>query len=129
MYHGGVARQTQWAYTCRSYFVSAVCDMPCNILNPYGTVVAASTNYTKHVSARVNLDYALCHLDFNGEKLAAAKQKYKEGLSIYDPGYVGSFMLTSEIPGKSVKEIMAEFELDPLDTYLERMLAHRAQNV
>jgi len=129
MFHGGLMRQAQWAYTCRSYFVGAVCDNPCYILNPYGDIIASSTNYTKHVSAKVNLDYALCHLDYNWDKFTAAKKKYKDALTVYDPGFVGSVMLTCEIPDMTVWDIISEFEIEPLDDYLERVRAHRLTNL
>lgn len=128
MYHGGL-RQAQWAYTCRSYFIGAIKNAPGAILNPYGEVVAHATNYTKHLSARVNLDYALCHLDYNREKLKAAKQKYKDAIKIYDPGYVGSVMISCEDKGMCVTDILREFELETLDEYLDRAIKHRDRNI
>ncbi|MBE7026890.1 MAG: carbon-nitrogen hydrolase family protein [Ruminococcaceae bacterium] len=129
MYHGGLMRQAQWAYTCRSFFVGAICDKPCYILNPYGNIVAASTNYTKHISAKINLDYVLCHLDYNREKLAAAKKKYKDAIEIYDPGFVGSVMLSSNVDSVKAKDVIAEFEIENLDAYLDRARAHRLENL
>lgn len=129
MFHGGLMRQAQWAYTCRSYFISAVCDLPCNILNPYGEVVASSTNYTKHVTASVNLDYALCHIDYNSRKISAAKQKYKEVLTVHDPGFVGSVMLSCEAPDMTVRDILTEFEIETLDAYFTRVRKHRAEHL
>ena len=129
MFHGGLMRQAQWAYTCRSYFIGAVCDNPCYILNPYGDIVAASTNYTKHISARVNLDYALCHLDYNWDKFTAAKNKYKDALTVYDPGFVGSVMLICEDPDIKIWDIISEFNIEPLDVYLDRVRAHRLGNL
>ena len=129
MFHGGEMRQAQWAYTCRSYFVSAICDLPCNILNPYGEVIAASTNYTKHVSASVNLDYALCHIDYNTRKINAAKQKYKDALTVHDPGFVGSVMLSCEAYDCTVQDIISEFEIETLDAYFNRVRAHRTDHL
>ena len=129
MFHGGIMRQAQWAYTCRSYFVGAICGQPCYILNPYGEIIAGSTNYTKHVSAAVNLDYALCHFDYNQEKLIAAKRKYKDALDVHDPGFVGSVLLSCNDPDMTVRDMIAEFEIEVLDDYLERARAHRRANL
>ena len=129
MYHGGRMRQAQWAYTCRSYFVGAICGLPCSILNPFGDVVAESTNYTDHVSATINLDYKLCHIDYNWEKFAAAKRKYKDALTVYDPGLVGSVMLSYERSDKTVDDIITEFEIERLDDYFNRARAHRNTNI
>lgn len=129
MFHGGLKRQAQWAYTLRSYFISAVCGLPCSILNPYGDVIASSTNYTRHVSAKVNFDYKLCHIDYNMEKIIAAKNKYKNAITVYDPGFVGSLMLTCETEEMHIKDILEEFDIEPLDTYFARARNHRQNNI
>ena len=128
MYHGGLM-QEQWAYGCRSYFVGAICNNPSRILNPFGEVVATTTNYTPFVTAEVNLDFALCHLDENWDKLKNAKEKYKTALQIHDPGYVGAVMLTCEDNSITVKDIIAEFQIELLDEYLDRSLRHRMENM
>jgi len=92
-------------------------------------VVAQTTNYTNYVTGIVNLDYQLCHLDGNRPKFMAAKKKYKTDLTIYDPGYVGSVMLTCENPDMNVQDIIDEFEIERLDTYLDRSRAHRNVNI
>lgn len=127
-YHGGL-RQEQWAYLCRAYFASSVLGKQSRILNPYGKAVAETTNYTPYATGRVNFDYKLCHLDYNAEKFERAKHKYKDALSIYDPGYVGSVMLSSEDESMTVEEIINEFEIETLDSYFERALSHRKENI
>jgi len=59
--------QAYWAYSRRSHFVGAIASRstPSQILNPLGQVVASNTNYYDYAVARVNLDCALVHLDFN----------------------------------------------------------------
>ena len=127
-YHGGL-RQEQWAYECRSYFAGAIGEAPGRILNPYGEVVAKATNYTNYATATINLDYELCHIDYNMEKINAAKQKYKEALTVYDPGYVGSVMLTCESPDTNVQAIIDEFEIERLNDYIKRAKKHREENL
>ncbi|MDO8994169.1 MAG: carbon-nitrogen hydrolase family protein, partial [Daejeonella sp.] len=70
VYHGGLM-QSVWAYSCRSYFVSAigVVQLPSEVLNPLGEIVASSTNYFNYTLATINLDYELAHLDYNWDKL------------------------------------------------------------
>ena len=123
-YHGGL-RQEQFAYMCRSYFASSVLGLESRIINPYGKTVAATTNYTPCVTAEINLDYELCHIDYNFEKIKQAKAKYKDALTVYDPGYAGSVMLTCESEDISVEEIIKEFDIEKLDDYFKRALAHR----
>ena len=127
-YHGGL-RQEQWAYECRSYFAGAIGEAPGRILNPYGQVVAQTTNYTNFVTATVNLDYELCHIDYNMDKINVAKRKYKDALTVYDPGFVGSLMLSCESPDMNVQDIIDEFEIERLNDYIKRALKHREENL
>lgn len=128
MYHGGL-RQAHWAYSCQSYFVGAICGLQSSILNPFGETIAASANYTDTVSASVNLDYKLCHLDLNGEKFTAAKNKYRDALTIHIPSYIGVALLTCNDRNLTVNDIIREFEIETLDEYFTRSLAHRHENL
>ncbi len=118
VYHGGDLVQGYWAYSCRSYFVGAVAGLPCEIRNPYGEVVGAGTNYRDYAFASINLDFCLVHYDFNREKLYELKRQYGRDVDIHDPGYFGSVMVSSVSDGKSAREMIEEFEIEPLDAYL-----------
>lgn len=123
-YHGGM-RQEQWAYSCRSHFAGAIANDQGTILNPFGETLARTTNYYNHVTCTVNLDCCLAHIDYNNKKFTAAKSKYKKALTVYDPGHVGSVLLTCEADGISVHDIIKEFEIETLDEYFTRALNHR----
>lgn len=124
MYHGGL-RQAQWAYSMQNHFVGAICGLQSTILDPCGDVIAASANYTDNISATVNLDCKLCHLDENQPRFAAAKAKYKKALTIKIPSYIGVALLTCNDPDITVNDIIKEFEIETLDEYFGRSLAHR----
>ena len=120
MYHGAHA-QTHWAYTCRSYFVGAVADNECTILDPQGSKIASSTNYTPFVTRRINTDFEVVHLDYNWDKLLEARKKYGRKISISDPGKLGSVLVTSEHEEISAAQMVKEFEIERLDDYLARV--------
>ena len=124
MYHGGLM-QAYWAYSCRCHLVGAISGLPCEIRTPLGDVVASSTNYFDYDVATVNLDCCLAHLDYNWERLRALKARYGPGVRITDPGYLGSVLLTSEHETVSVKEMVQQFNIELLDDYMARALAHR----
>jgi predicted amidohydrolase len=128
MYHGGL-KQAQWAYSTQSHFVGAVCGLQSTILDPCGDIIAASSNYTDHISATVNLDCKLCHLDENRQKFAAAKAKYKSALTVKTPSYIGVALLTCNDPNITVNDIINEFEIETLDEYFNRSLAYRQENL
>lgn len=126
MYHGGLM-QPYWAYSCQSHFVGAIAGKatPSQIINPLGQVVASNTNYFDYVVVTVNLDCELAHLDYNWQRLSKLKAKYGPKVKITDPGCLGSVLISSEDDNVSVEEMVKEFEIELLDDYMKRALAHR----
>lgn len=124
VYHGGLM-QTYWAYSCRAHFVGAVAGLPCQIRNPLGEVVASNTNYFDDAVADVNLDCRLAHLDYNWSRLRALKSKYGPKVKITDPGYLGCVLVSSEDEKTTIDEMIREFQIELLDDYMARALAHR----
>lgn len=123
MYHGGLM-QAYWAYSCRAHFVGAVCNLPCEIISPDGRTLAKSTNYFSHVTSTINLDCKLVHLDYNWEKLDAMRAKYGRKVKVIDPGQLGSVLISSESEDFSINDLIKEFDIELLDQYMERALAH-----
>ena len=126
MYHGGLM-QAYWAYSCRSHFVGAIAGRktPSEIYNPLGQVVASNTNYFDYTVAEVNLDCRLAHLDHNWSRLKALKAKYGPKVKITDPGQLGCVLVASQHKTISANEMINEFEIELLDDYMARSLAHR----
>ena len=124
MYHGGLM-QTYWAYSCRAHLVTAVARSPSAIISPVGRVLASTTNYFDFVTATVNLDCKVVHLDFNWDKLKAMKEKYGPKVSVFDPGYLDPVLIASETEERTSEDLVEEFEIELLDDYFARSLAHR----
>jgi hypothetical protein len=97
------------------------------VINPLGENVAESTNYFDFVTARVNLDCCVVHLDYNWEKLAAARRKYGPGVTVHDPGRIGWVLISSETEGVKAQDMVDEFKIELLDHYFQRSLAHRRE--
>lgn len=113
--------QQYWAYSCRSYLVSAISDSrPSQIVSPVGHVIRGNTNYFDHFTERINLDYAVCHLDNHWDKLEQMKKKYGSQVQLFDPGHLGSVLITSESEVFTAKDLLTEFSIEPLDDYLAR---------
>jgi len=125
MYHGGIM-QAHWAYTCRAYMITCTSEtQAASVINPVGEVVAASSNYYPYVTAVVNLDYIVAHLDYNREKFREIKRKYGDAVEIRTPYGLGSSLLTCLDPDDTMKRIAQEFEIEPLDDYFTRAIAAR----
>ncbi|MEJ2704235.1 MAG: carbon-nitrogen hydrolase family protein [Sedimentisphaerales bacterium] len=130
MYHGGLM-QGYWAYSCRSHFVGAIAGRGTRseIRNPLGEVVATNTNYFDFAVARVNLDSALVHLDYNWGRLREMKAKYGPKVKINDPGCLGCVLISSEDETVSIDDMIEEFGIERLDDYFARSLARRHESL
>lgn len=118
-FHGSFLQQL-WAYECGAFLVSAIkVPSPSRVLNPLGEVVASSTNYTRSVTATINLDRVAVHFDHNVETLRTIKAERGSEVTIADPGYLGSVLLTSN--GESTaREIADAYGLETLTDYWRR---------
>jgi len=122
MFHGGLL-QNYWAYSCRSHFAGSIANArPSSIISPVGEIIDSNTNYFDFVTATVNLDCAVVHLDNNWGKLSSMKSKYGCKVKITDPGYLGSVLISCETDECTVEDMVNEFEIELLDEYFSRML-------
>jgi predicted amidohydrolase len=121
MYHGGLM-QARWAYACRAHFIGAIgpAELPSDVLLPTGTIAASSTNYFNHVTTTINLDCQLVHLDCLFDKLSDLREHYGTGVNVFDPGLLGSVLLTAEAQGLTIQDVRDRFNLPTLDEYFER---------
>lgn len=126
-YHGGIM-QNYWAYSCRSYFVSAFGYGQSTIVSPVGETIGKSTSYFDYFTQTINLDYAVVHLDYNREKLRAAKEKYGPGVDIHDPSHLGAVLVSSNEENVSAMEMIEEFDIQLLDDYMESSLEFHREN-
>ncbi len=123
MYHGGLM-QAYWAYSCRAHFLSCIAGEQSVALSPQGEMLAHTTNYYDYVTTTVNLDCRLAHLDYNWGRLSDMRKKYGAKVKVYDPGYLGSVLVSSEADEFTVEELVREFGIELLDDYFARALAH-----
>ena len=124
-FHGGL-QHSIWAYSCRCHFVGAIVGLPSGILNPHGETLASTSSYKDYVVATVNLDCCLVHLDYNGEKLEELKKEYGERVNISVPDHIGSVLISSQCRETTVLEMIRKFEIETLEDYFVRALAHRS---
>ena len=129
VFHGGLM-QAYWAYSCRAHFVSSIGfpGLRSGILSPAGETLASTTVYQDFVTATVNLDCCLAHLDFNRDKIKALKARYGRDVSIADPDLLGSVLISSETEAIGAREMAREFGIELLDDYMARSRHHHRQS-
>jgi predicted amidohydrolase len=125
MYHGGLM-QNYWAYSCRAHFAGAITGTGGYIHSPLGEPLARSTNYFHYATATVNLDCCVAHVDYNLEGLTALRAKYGSKVKVFDPGYLGALLISSETDEFSALQMAQEFDIELLDDYFTRALARQA---
>jgi len=127
MYHGGLV-QNNWAYSCRSFFVGSMTfkEIPSEIRDPLGEVIATSTNYFDFAVATINLDRHLVHLGGgNWGKLTKLKEKYGNRVIIKDPGQLGAVLVSCEDKNLTINQMLKEFDIELLDDFFERARRYR----
>lgn len=128
-YHGGFW-QRAWALTCRSYFIGATLGAKAkNVWGPAGEGIFDASDYFQTASVRINTNYAVCHLDYNWEKLRKALDKYAPRVSMRDPGSVGCVTLLSHDPKLKIASVVEEFGLETLTDYYWRSVRHRGGEI
>ena len=125
-FDGGLLRNI-FAHETGAYFVSCFAGRYSisAAFDPLGYPIATSSNYYHYTVVDLNLDYEICHLDENRQKFAAAKKKYGSEFKLRDDGYIGTVILTSECPERTVQEIIDEFGIETRENYYARSRAHR----
>ena len=126
-YHGGLM-QGLWAYDCRAYFVSALPMTGSGILDPFGRPVALTDPYSPVAMARVNLDRAMVHLDYNHVKFSDIRKKYLDEVVVDIPPHIGPALIYSLTDKRTAMDVVREFELELIDDYFERSLEANAAN-
>lgn len=128
MMHGGILAN-YWAYSSRSYIIGAIGGLRSYVISPLGKTIAENGNYHEFLTCEINLDYKVAFLDDNRHKFKAAKEKYGRKIKIEDPGWQGSFLITSESEELSVDEVIREFDIELLDDYISRSSKYRDKSL
>ena len=128
MYHGGLMAN-YWAYSCQTYLVGAIAGLENYVISPVGEKLATNTNYFNYLTATVNLDYRVVHLDGNWDWVDTIKRKYGPKVKVRDPGFLGAVMLSSETDEFTIDDIIEEFGIEDFDGYMRRSLNHRDKYV
>ncbi|GAG29334.1 unnamed protein product, partial [marine sediment metagenome] len=78
--------------------------------------------------ARINLDRAMVHLDFNREKFPEIEKKYLGRIVIDIPPKIAPALIFSVSDDITAMDIVKEFKLELLDDYFERSVKENDEN-
>ena len=90
------------------------------IVDPLGRVLAESSAYGRVIFAGINLESRIVHIDFNQQRVADLKKKYREKVKIEVASPEAVYYISSLHPEKSIDDMIEEFEIETLDAYFNR---------
>jgi beta-ureidopropionase len=118
-YNGGYPLQV-YAGLHHYYIVSSVCTEKSRIIDPCGTILA-ETDYQSNIIVRdINLDYAVCHYDFNysiPDRILAAYPGQVEIRTHWD---AGQFLIEPIDPGLTISRMQSELGFITIQEYATR---------
>jgi hypothetical protein len=118
-YEGGFPLQ---AYACLHdlVVVSAVQSYTGKIIDRSGRVLTSTSRWGRLVSTNLDLDQRWFHTDGQAEKLLAVQQRYGDRLVVETRGEEHLFFISRLDPALSLDEVINEFGLIELGSYLAR---------
>ncbi|HOQ30592.1 MAG: carbon-nitrogen hydrolase family protein [Armatimonadetes bacterium] len=127
LYRGGVQLQ-EWAIDLGCHVMSAIGTELGRLVDPGGQVLKLST-YETLLAARVNTNKRQLHMDFNWHKMDDMLARYGSKLTFeyYTPE--ARFVIGYQGTDRDVDEILAEFDLLPIQEYWARVRRTRAEKL
>ena len=99
------------------------------IVDPLGRTLAESSQYGCIIFARIELDAQVVHIDYNHRRIGDLKKKYGELVRIETASPEAVYLMTSLHPKAPVSRMMEEFDIEPLEAYLDRARAVRLKHL
>jgi beta-ureidopropionase len=118
-YNGGFPLQV-YAGFHHYYVISSVCTEKSRIIDPCGTILAETDYQTNIIVRDINLDYVVCHYDFNysiPDRILAA---YPGKVDIRTHWDAGQFLVEPLDPGLTVARMQSELGFITIQEYAAR---------
>ena len=120
-YDGGFPLQ---AYACinKYYVVSSVRTNKSRIIDPCGRIIAETDWFVNVIYHDINLDYVVCHYDFNYSIPDKILKKYGDRVKIKSYANEGDdvFIVEPIDESISIEELKKEFGFESFQEYIER---------
>lgn len=126
-YAGGRPLAAQ-AFGNQRFILTATWPRRCRMFDISGDILVECGRLADFIVATIDLDRRLFHWDFQGDRLEKIRAKYGNDVQIDIYHEEGWFALNSNRDGLGVADLMKEFDLVPLDKYLERATAKQDEH-
>jgi beta-ureidopropionase len=119
-YDGGFHLQMQ-AYLHHYYVVSSVTTSHASIVNPLGEVLE-KTGWMPWTAHTIDLDFRVCHFDWNLKTVKEIKKKYGDAVNVHVLNEEGVFLVESNRDDLPLAKVLKEFPLETTRDYHRRHL-------
>ncbi len=118
-YNGGFPLQA-YAYLHHYYVVSSVQSERSRIIDPCGRILAETDPQVNLIWRDINLDFAVCHYDYNYDIPDRILQRYPGRVEIRSYWDDAHFLLEPSDDTLTVAQLQAEFGFEPTGRYHQR---------
>lgn len=112
-----------FAWTHRYAIVTSPWTSPAALIDIDGHLLAESGTWEPWISTALNLDRGLFHYDNHQQKVRAIEKAYGRDVTVRWAHDENAFVLENRIPGRTLADLVAEFELLPFEAYIARATA------
>ena len=123
-YEGGFPLQS-YAWENKYPIVSSVWPYHARVIEINGQIVSTSSRWDRIAYHEMNLDRALFHTDMQMKKIIEIQKKYGNDVVLKSFTEEHMFILENNVPGKTIKDIIKEFELITYKDYIARCTSYR----
>ncbi|MBN1372419.1 MAG: carbon-nitrogen hydrolase family protein [Anaerolineaceae bacterium] len=118
-YNGGFPLQA-YAWQHHYYVISASAHTRSRMIDPCGTILEESGGLVNLLCRDINLDYAVCHSDFNYSIPDRILQAYPGRVLVRDHSDAGHFLVEPLDPTLTVARLQEEFGFETAAEYIRR---------
>ncbi|MBN2389649.1 MAG: carbon-nitrogen hydrolase family protein [Anaerolineae bacterium] len=118
-YNGGFPLQV-YAYLHHIYVVSAVRTNSSRIIDPLGQILATTESRINVIVRDINLDFCVCHYDFNYSIPDLIMAKYGDRVTIRSDHDSGHFLIEPNDDAITIAKVQQEFGFESTFQYHQR---------
>lgn len=115
-YNGGFTLQA-YAWLHRYYVISSVSQEKARIIDPCGSILAETNNLVNVIWRDINLDFAVCHMDFNYDIPDRISTAYPGQVEIRSHFDEGNFIVEPTDPSITISRLQKEFGFVNIQEY------------
>lgn len=119
-YDGGFPLQC-YAWTGRHYIVTSVWSTDARFIDITGNIISRTGQWTRLAIEDLNLDRELFHVQTNWLQLAEIQNRYGNAVRVRGYTEEGCFVLDLREESVTMKQLSAEFGLEPFDDFHGRI--------